>query len=90
MATDNQESFIEKTVEFFTQKRSDFDYEQAGGDSKIPEDERTDDAKYDANVFAVKNGKEAPWPLHKGGPKYTGDTPVEETAVVVEDDTPEV
>lgn len=62
MAVDGQEGIGEKVAEFFTQGPEDRAYEDAGGDSRVPAADRTDNPKADANAFAASNGEELPYP----------------------------
>jgi hypothetical protein len=62
MAVDKKESPVEKVVEFFTQNPADRAYEDAGGDAKVPVEERTDDPRADANAYAKKVGEPEPYP----------------------------
>lgn len=64
MAVDKNESPVEKVVEFFTQGPEDRAYENAGGDDRVPQEQRTDDPKADANTYALANGEDAPYPGH--------------------------
>lgn len=65
MATNNSESIGEKITEFFTQEKPDHNYEQAGGDGRVPRHERTSDPKADANEFATAAGEELPYPEYE-------------------------
>lgn len=62
MAVDKGEGIVEKVKDFFTQTPEDRAYEDAGGDDRVPEADRTEDPKADANAFAVSEGEAAPYP----------------------------
>lgn len=62
MAVDENESAWEKIKDFWWQKPNDHSYEDEGGDDRVPEKERTNDPKADANKFARENGEEPPYP----------------------------
>lgn len=64
MAVDKNENIFEKAKDFFWQSPGDRSYEDAGGDDRVPEDQRTDDPKADANKYARENGLEEPYPAH--------------------------
>lgn len=64
VAVDKNEGFIEKVKDFFWQGPEDRSYEDAGGDDRVPEDERTNDPKADANKYARDHGEEIPYPDH--------------------------
>lgn len=64
MAVDKNESLGEKIKDFWWQGPSDRAYEDAGGDDRVPEDQRTDDPKADANKYAREHGEDAPYPDH--------------------------
>lgn len=61
MAVNSKESLVEKAVELFTQKPEDHEYEERGGDSRVPAAERTDNPKADANRYAVSLGEDKPY-----------------------------
>lgn len=83
MAVDGKEGFVEKVTEFFTQGPEDRAYEDAGGDARVPEADRTDDPQADANAFAVAEGEEVPYP--DLAPEPEAADVVSEEAVVVEE-----
>lgn len=62
MAVDENENVFEKVKDFFWQGPDDRSYEDAGGDDRVPEDQRTNDPKADANKYARENGEEVPYP----------------------------
>lgn len=62
MAVDKDEGIIEKVKDFFWQNPEDRSYEDAGGDDRVPTDERTNDPKSDANKYARDRGEEIPYP----------------------------
>lgn len=62
MATNNREGFVEKVTEFFTQNPADHKYEEEGGDSRVPAEERTNDPKSDARKYALAHGEDDPYP----------------------------
>ena len=64
MAVDKNEGFFEKAKDFWTQGPEDRAYEDAGGDDRVPKEQRTNDPKADANKFAQDNGEEPPYPNH--------------------------
>lgn len=64
MAVDKDENVFQKAKDFFWQGPGDRSYEDAGGDDRVPEGERTNDPKADANKYALDNGEEAPYPDH--------------------------
>ena len=77
MAVDKNEGIFEKVKDFWWQGPSDRAYEDAGGDDRIPEDERTDDPKADANKYARDNGEEIPYPDHVNPTDVVTDDPDE-------------
>lgn len=81
MAVDKEEGVLEKVGEFVTQKPEDRAYEDEGGNSEVPVEQRTDDPKADANRYAREQGDEPPYPDHQ-------ETPPERDVegVVVDDD----
>ena len=64
MAVDKDEGPLEKVKDFFLQTPEDRSYEDAGGDDRVPEEERTNDPKADANRYAKEHGEEEPYPNH--------------------------
>lgn len=64
MAVNEKEGFGEKVKEFFTQNPDDHEYEKAGGDSRVPKEQRKGDPKREANSYAVSHGEEPPYPGH--------------------------
>lgn len=64
MAVDENEGVFEKVKDFFWQGPDDKAYEDAGGDDRVPEDQRTNDPKADANKYARENGLDEPYPGH--------------------------
>lgn len=62
MAVDENEGVFEKVKDFFWQGPDDRSYEDAGGDDRVPEDQRTNDPKADANKYAREHGEEVPYP----------------------------
>lgn len=64
MAVDKNENIFQKAKDFFWQGPDDRSYEDAGGDDRVPEDQRTNDPKADANKYARENGEEIPYPDH--------------------------
>lgn len=62
MATNENEGLGEKVKEFFTQTPEDRSYEDAGGDSRVPEAERHGDPTGEANAYAAANGEDLPYP----------------------------
>lgn len=64
MAVDKDEGPFEKVKDFFWQGPGDRSYEDQGGNDQVPEEQRTNDPKADANKFAKDNGKESPYPNH--------------------------
>lgn len=68
MAVDKNENVFEKAKDFFWQGPDDRAYEDAGGDDRVPKEERTNDPKADANKYALANGEDAPYPDHANEP----------------------
>lgn len=64
MAVDKNEGFGEKVKDFFWQNPDDRSYEDAGGDDRVPENQRTNDPKDDANKYAQAAGEPLPYPDH--------------------------
>lgn len=64
MAVDKDEGPLEKVKDFFWQTPEDRSYENEGGDDRVPEEERTNDPKSDANQYAKEHGEDKPYPGH--------------------------
>lgn len=62
MGVDGNEGFGERVKEFFTQTPEDREYEDRGGDQRVPVEDRTDDPKADAKRLAAANGEDDPHP----------------------------
>lgn len=62
MATNKQESFGEKVVEFFTQHKDDWEYEKAEGDSRVPLEKRQGNPRAEARAHALSLGEDDPYP----------------------------
>jgi hypothetical protein len=95
MAVDGEEGIVEKVKEFFTQTPEDRAYEDAGGDDRVPEAERTDNPEADANKYAVEHGEDKPYPdieeqATEAGTPLTEPNPAAEAVVIDTPDGPRV
>lgn len=64
MPANPKESHWHRFRDFLIQKPEDHEYENNGGDDRLPEDQWTDDPLADANEHARALGEEVPWPSH--------------------------
>lgn len=64
MPANPRESHWHRIRDFLVQKPEDHEYENNGGDDRIPEEKRTDDPLADSNDYAKELGEEVPWPSH--------------------------
>lgn len=63
MATNNKESLGEKVGEWFTQSKEDYEYEQEGGDARVPAEFRVGvSPRQAASIYAVAHGESDPYP----------------------------
>ena len=62
MAVNDKESFGEKVKEFFLQNPEDREYEEQGGDARIPVEDRTESPRLDARKYALSIDEEDPYP----------------------------